>query len=207
METNKATDRLKILELVKQNNDILPTNSSNTITLPEISEEKKTNQIVIETIDSKKDIFDNIENSNKLVGGGAITSKLSNTLPSSSAANINNNILTTNNKNQTIPGATSSASVINRLQVSEQSSENYSNMIKALDLCYIEDDINNSRFALINAINLCVTVISYATHANRANQMMIILDAIIPRYLEYLRSETEIVKNNSNLQKYIYFFL
>lgn len=204
METNKATDRLKILELVKQNNDILPINTSNTITLPEISEEKKTNQIVIETIDSKKDIFDNIENSNKLVGGGAITSKLSNTLPSSSAANINNNILTTNNKNQTIPGATSSASVINRLQVSEQSSENYSNMIKALDLCYIEDDINNSRFALINAINLCVTVISYATHASRANQMMIILDAIIPRYLEYLRSETEIVKN---LQKYIYVFL
>jgi hypothetical protein len=62
-------------------------------------------------------------------------------------------------------------------------------MIKVLDFCY-SDDLN-ARFSIIETINLCVTVIAYATQAYRANQMLIILDIVIPRYTQHLKTETD----------------
>ncbi len=49
----------------------------------------------------------------------------------------------------------------------------------------------DARFTVIDAVNVCVAVVAYATHALRANQMLIVLDAILPRYLNHIKSETE----------------
>jgi hypothetical protein len=118
------------------------------------------------------------------------------------APNSNSNTLNRNNSNQG-GNSTVGAGGTTTVAASEATTDNYNNMIKALDLCYIEDDPNNNRFAIINAINLCVTVVAYATHANRANQMMVILDAITPRYLQYLKSETNKTESicNTNIMK------
>ena len=145
--------------------------------------------------------------------------KSTNPLPTNSTSVLNNPSLTAINKIQAAQLASSNTNVLNRtlasqaattstamigpsgtlVSASEATTDNYNNMIKALDLCYIEDDPSNNRFAIINAINLCVTVVAYATHANRANQMMIILDAIIPRYLQYLKSETDTTESAYSL--------
>lgn len=61
--------------------------------------------------------------------------------------------------------------------------------IKTLDFCYQDDQ--HIKFNMIDSINLCVTVVAYATHASRANQMLTILKVIIPRYCNYLKDETE----------------
>jgi hypothetical protein len=63
--------------------------------------------------------------------------------------------------------------------IEQQQQQQYRNGIKALDFCYSDDQ--TIRFNIIDAINLCVTVVAYATHAYRSNQMLIILDCLIPR--------------------------
>jgi hypothetical protein len=73
------------------------------------------------------------------------------------------------------------------------------NIIKPLDFCY--SDLVNNKFCMIDAINLCVTVIAYATHANRAYQMLVVLDAIVPQYMEYLQNETEALESIETAKK------
>ena len=75
-----------------------------------------------------------------------------------------------------------------------KNSESYKNMLKALDFCYSDD--GTIRFNMIDGINLCVTVIAYATHAFRANQMLTILDVVIPRYLDNIKNETDKISAN-----------
>jgi hypothetical protein len=85
---------------------------------------------------------------------------------------------------------------------SAKSVENYRNMIRALDFCYNDD--SSIRFSIIDSINLCVTVVAYASHAYRANQMLIILDVIIPRFLEFIRAETDRALDNLKYLNYGY---
>lgn len=65
--------------------------------------------------------------------------------------------------------------------------------IKALDFCYDDQSV---RFSIIDSINLCVTVVAYATHAFRSNQMLMILDCLIPRYLSSFKEETDRLMTN-----------
>lgn len=211
METNKSTDSLRILELVHTPADMASTSSASTSganlnVTNDSMDEKFSNPIIAhDNLDhhslNKENIPDlvDIPGSNPKLTTGIKTNLGVGTLPSSSIGTINSTMEIKNKNQPNTPQP--SGNMVNRIVASDTTSENYNNMIKALDLCYIEDDPNNNRFAIINAINLCVTVVAYATHANRANQMMIILDAIIPRYLEYLKAETEQVQssNSSNL--------
>lgn len=71
------------------------------------------------------------------------------------------------------------------------------NLIKALDFCYSDDQ--TIKFNIVDAINLCVTVVAYATHAYRSTQMLIILDVLIPRYLNKIKEETETLISNHKL--------
>ena len=48
-----------------------------------------------------------------------------------------------------------------------------------------------ARLTLIDAVNICVTVVVYGAQASRATQMLTILDALLPRYLRHMRAETE----------------
>jgi hypothetical protein len=73
------------------------------------------------------------------------------------------------------------------------------NNIKPLDFCY--SDLTNNKFSMLDAINLCVTVIAYATHANRAHQMLIVLDTIIPQYMDHLKSETDSMEPTCTIKK------
>lgn len=97
--------------------------------------------------------------------------------------------------NETQHGSGSLQSPLGNLNLSSKTSDGYRNGIRALDFCYSDDQ--NIKFNIIDSINLCVTVVAYATHAYRANQMLTILDVIIPRYFIYLKQETDAVINQN----------
>ncbi|XP_052063828.1 protein unc-80 homolog [Mytilus californianus] len=59
--------------------------------------------------------------------------------------------------------------------------------LKALDFCYENDP---DRLAMIDVINMCVTVIAYAPDSFRSVQMLKILEVLIPRYLGHLKKDT-----------------
>ncbi|KAK7491630.1 hypothetical protein BaRGS_00017083 [Batillaria attramentaria] len=59
--------------------------------------------------------------------------------------------------------------------------------LKALDFCYEADP---DTFNMMDVINMCVTVIAYAPDSFRSAQMLMILEMVIPRYLEHLSKET-----------------
>lgn len=71
--------------------------------------------------------------------------------------------------------------------------DEYKHLINGLDFNFTDE----SGFTLINTVNICVTVVAYASHASRANQMLIILDAILPRYLKHLKAEMDKVITQS----------
>lgn len=67
--------------------------------------------------------------------------------------------------------------------------------MRALDFCYLDDQSN--KFNIKDSINLCVTVIAYASQAYRTNQMLSIMDILIPRYLNHMKSETNKIQSES----------
>ncbi len=67
--------------------------------------------------------------------------------------------------------------------------------MRALDFCYLDDQLN--KFNIKDSINLCVTVIAYASQAYRTNQMLSIMNIIIPRYLNHIKSETNKIQSES----------
>ena len=89
------------------------------------------------------------------------------------------------NMNAQLAGSTHG---INQLSDQHQQAEDYTNMIKTLDFCYTDE--SQYKFGVIDAVNLCVTVVAYASHAARSNQMLIILDAVLPKYLQHIKAET-----------------
>ncbi|ESO05346.1 hypothetical protein HELRODRAFT_191448 [Helobdella robusta] len=52
--------------------------------------------------------------------------------------------------------------------------------IQSLDFCY-KDDSNS--FTILDAINLCVTIIAHSPESLRATQMLVILETILPHFL------------------------
>jgi hypothetical protein len=72
-------------------------------------------------------------------------------------------------------------------QINKQDSRG---MMQPLDFCYTDD--LNSKFCIVDAVNLCVTVVAYATHASRAYQMLQIVEILVPKYLEHLKHQTEV---------------
>lgn len=56
--------------------------------------------------------------------------------------------------------------------------------LKALDFCY---QLDNEHISILDAISLCVTVAGYAADSQRAYQMFIILEAMLPIFLRHLQ--------------------
>ena len=124
-----------------------------------------------------------------------------------------NNPNTTNNNNSLHPPSAilaaagiNAAGILNAGHTTGSSNNNLvksndgdRNNIKPLDFCYSE--LANNKFSMIDAINLCVTVIAYATHENRAYQMLIVLDSIVPQYMEHLKSETDSAETTCTIKK------
>lgn len=54
--------------------------------------------------------------------------------------------------------------------------------LKALDFCY---QMDSEAMTILDAISLCVTVISYAADSERGHQMLKVLDAILPYHLRH----------------------
>jgi len=73
-----------------------------------------------------------------------------------------------------------------------------SKQIKTLDFCYLDEN----KFTIIDAINLCVTIVAYASNANRASQMLVILDVLIPRYLNHIKNETDKIQVNNKSPRF-----
>lgn len=63
----------------------------------------------------------------------------------------------------------------------------FKSIINGVEFTYLDE----VRFTLIDTVNICVTVVVYASHASRANQMLTILDAILPRYMRHMKAETD----------------
>ncbi|XP_014671826.1 PREDICTED: protein unc-80 homolog [Priapulus caudatus] len=55
------------------------------------------------------------------------------------------------------------------------------------DLCYENDDED---YSVVEAISLCVTVVAFAPESSRALEMLTVMKAIVPYYLEHLRART-----------------
>ncbi|CAD5116523.1 DgyrCDS5405 [Dimorphilus gyrociliatus] len=60
--------------------------------------------------------------------------------------------------------------------------------LSALDLCYTEDP---DAFQMIDSINMCVTVVAYAPDSPRSMQMLTVLEALLPQYLNHLAKQTD----------------
>ncbi|XP_032667266.1 protein unc-80 homolog isoform X6 [Odontomachus brunneus] len=59
--------------------------------------------------------------------------------------------------------------------------------LKAIDFCYHDED---EMVNVLDCISLCVMVIAYAPDAIRGQQMLIILEAILPCYVQQIQSPT-----------------
>uniref|UniRef100_A0A4X2K840 Unc-80 homolog, NALCN channel complex subunit n=1 Tax=Vombatus ursinus TaxID=29139 RepID=A0A4X2K840_VOMUR len=63
--------------------------------------------------------------------------------------------------------------------------------LKSLDFCYGNDDLT---FSISEAIKLCVTVVAYAPESFRSLQMLMVLEALVPCYLQKLKRQTSQVE-------------
>ncbi|XP_033107470.1 protein unc-80 homolog, partial [Anneissia japonica] len=61
--------------------------------------------------------------------------------------------------------------------------------LKTLDFIYSGNEQSNE-FSILEAIRLCVVVVAYSPETSRSAQMLSVLDAIIPLYLEHIQSQT-----------------
>ncbi|KFU84011.1 Protein unc-80, partial [Chaetura pelagica] len=63
--------------------------------------------------------------------------------------------------------------------------------LKSLDFCYGNEDLT---FSISEAIKLCVTVVAYAPESFRSLQMLMVLEALVPCYLQKLKHQTSQVE-------------
>uniref|UniRef100_A0A8D2LZS7 Unc-80 homolog, NALCN channel complex subunit n=1 Tax=Varanus komodoensis TaxID=61221 RepID=A0A8D2LZS7_VARKO len=63
--------------------------------------------------------------------------------------------------------------------------------LKSLDFCYGNEDL---AFSISEAIKLCVTVVAYAPESFRSLQMLMVLEALVPCYLQRLKRQTSQVE-------------
>ena len=141
---------------------------------------------------------------NVLIGSGALgMSQIANF---NTIANINNNMI-----NGKVTGGMPMAAFIkqdplqNNALNGDQANVNslglngvINRQIKTLDFCYLDEN----KFTINDAVNLCVATVAYASNANRASQMLVILDVLIPRYLNHVKSETDKIQVNNKSPRF-----
>ncbi|XP_061634151.1 protein unc-80 homolog isoform X18 [Phyllopteryx taeniolatus] len=66
--------------------------------------------------------------------------------------------------------------------------------LRSLDFCYGNEDL---AFSISEAIKLCVTVVAYAPESFRSLQMLMVLEALVPCYLQKLKSNTMTMESAS----------
>ncbi|XP_038644467.1 protein unc-80 homolog isoform X4 [Scyliorhinus canicula] len=66
--------------------------------------------------------------------------------------------------------------------------------LKSLDFCYGNEDL---AFSITEAIKLCVTVVAYAPESLRSLQMLMVLEALVPCYLQKLKKQTIQLESSS----------
>lgn len=76
----------------------------------------------------------------------------------------------------------------------------YPKPLKALDLCYRDDP--NTFFLLPDAVASCVTVCAFAPESKRSHQMLLIMQAILPHYIQHLETETHKHNNSPSALKH-----
>uniref|UniRef100_UPI00398EFC07 protein unc-80 homolog isoform X3 n=1 Tax=Pristiophorus japonicus TaxID=55135 RepID=UPI00398EFC07 len=59
--------------------------------------------------------------------------------------------------------------------------------LKSLDFCYGNEDL---AFSISESIKLCVTLVAYAPESLRSLQMLMVLEALVPCYLQKLKKQT-----------------
>uniref|UniRef100_UPI00358FE682 protein unc-80 homolog n=1 Tax=Myxine glutinosa TaxID=7769 RepID=UPI00358FE682 len=60
--------------------------------------------------------------------------------------------------------------------------------LKSLDFCYGNEDLS---FSISEAIKLCVTVVAYAPESFRSIQMLMVMEALVPCYLQRMKNVTQ----------------
>ncbi|XP_056606877.1 protein unc-80 homolog isoform X1 [Triplophysa dalaica] len=66
--------------------------------------------------------------------------------------------------------------------------------LRSLDFCYGNEDL---AFSISEAIKLCVTVVAYAPESFRSLQMLMVLEALVPCYLQKLKGNTHSLESVS----------
>ncbi|XP_034034498.1 protein unc-80 homolog isoform X14 [Thalassophryne amazonica] len=66
--------------------------------------------------------------------------------------------------------------------------------LRSLDFCYGNEDL---AFSISEAIKLCVTVVAYAPESFRSLQMLMVLEALVPCFLQKLKSNTATMESAS----------
>ncbi|XP_030638088.1 protein unc-80 homolog [Chanos chanos] len=66
--------------------------------------------------------------------------------------------------------------------------------LRSLDFCYGNEDL---AFSIIESIKLCVTVVAYAPESFRSLQMLMVLEALVPCFLQRLKSNTQALESAS----------
>ncbi|XP_076872130.1 protein unc-80 homolog isoform X4 [Brachyhypopomus gauderio] len=66
--------------------------------------------------------------------------------------------------------------------------------LRSLDFCYGNEDLS---FSISESIKLCVTVVSYAPESFRSLQMLMVLEALVPCYLQKLKTNGQALESAS----------
>uniref|UniRef100_A0A671LGV2 Protein unc-80 homolog n=1 Tax=Sinocyclocheilus anshuiensis TaxID=1608454 RepID=A0A671LGV2_9TELE len=66
--------------------------------------------------------------------------------------------------------------------------------LRSLDFCYGNEDLP---FSISEAIKLCVTVVAYAPESYRSLQMLMVLEALVPCYLQKMKGNTQTLESVS----------
>uniref|UniRef100_A0AAZ3PZM6 Unc-80 homolog (C. elegans) n=1 Tax=Oncorhynchus tshawytscha TaxID=74940 RepID=A0AAZ3PZM6_ONCTS len=66
--------------------------------------------------------------------------------------------------------------------------------LRSLDFCYGSEDL---AFSISESIKLCVTVVAYAPESFRSLQMLMVLEALVPCFLQKLKSNTMTMESAS----------
>ncbi|CAH3019143.1 unnamed protein product [Porites evermanni] len=72
--------------------------------------------------------------------------------------------------------------------------------LKPMDSCYESSTDPPGVSQVDTAVRLCVTVVNFAPESKRAVQMVIVLSAILPHYLAYLKTENSFGDNDDKLK-------
>ncbi|XP_060527222.1 protein unc-80 homolog isoform X3 [Cylas formicarius] len=70
--------------------------------------------------------------------------------------------------------------------------------VKAIDFCYHDED---NDVTILDCISMCVMVVSYSAESSRGYQMLVILEAILPYYVDQIRKPAYISNSIKKFKK------